>query len=73
MTAAALGESNILDRFNIKGRTVVVTGGGRGLGFNFANGLAQSGANIAAIDILENPHPEFEKLSSYGGKAKYYR
>lgn len=64
--------ANILDKFSMKGKTVVITGGARGLGLNFANGLAQAGANIAAIDIHEKPHDDFAVLTSYGVKAKYY-
>ena len=66
--------SNILERFrSVRGKTIVITGGGRGLGLNFANGLAQAGANIAAIDIAEEPRSDFAHLSSYGGKIEYYR
>jgi hypothetical protein len=49
------------------------TGGARGLGFCFCNSLAKAGANIAAIDILPSPVPEFSKLETYGIKAKFYR
>jgi sorbose reductase len=65
--------SHILDQFLLKGKTIVITGGGRGLGLNFGIGLAQVGANIACIDVHEKPHDDFNTLSSYGGKAAYYR
>jgi sorbose reductase len=39
------------DRFRLGGRTALVTGAGRGLGRAFALALAESGADVAAVDI----------------------
>ncbi|MFF0264191.1 SDR family NAD(P)-dependent oxidoreductase [Kribbella sp. NPDC004536] len=36
----------ILDKFSLAGRTALVTGGYRGLGFAFARGLAEAGADV---------------------------
>jgi hypothetical protein len=66
-------DAGLLAQFSLKGKTIVITGSGRGLGLNFANGLVQAGANIAGIDIQDKPHPDFEKLTRFGGKAKYFR
>ncbi len=65
--------SDVLSRFLVKDKTVVITGGARGLGLNFGIGLAQAGANIAAIDVSDEPEPGFAALSQYGGKYKYYK
>jgi NAD(P)-dependent dehydrogenase (short-subunit alcohol dehydrogenase family) len=64
---------HILEQFSLKGKVVVITGGGRGLGLSFAGALAQVGADIACIDIHEQPHVDFASLASYGGKARYYK
>lgn len=65
-------ENQFLQKFSLKGRTIVITGGGRGLGLTFANGLAQAGANIAIIDIAEQPSDGFSSLA-YGAKYQYYQ
>ena len=37
----------VLDRFNLTGKTALVTGGARGLGKTMATALAEAGADIA--------------------------
>ncbi|HEY0373644.1 MAG TPA: SDR family NAD(P)-dependent oxidoreductase, partial [Amnibacterium sp.] len=39
----------VLDRFDLTGRTAVVTGSTRGLGRAFARALAEAGANIVIV------------------------
>ncbi|AQT69993.1 2-dehydro-3-deoxy-D-gluconate 5-dehydrogenase [Anaerohalosphaera lusitana] len=43
----------ILDKFKLDGKTAIVTGAARGLGQGMALGLAEAGADIAAVDILD--------------------
>lgn len=64
---------SVLAQFSMKDKVVVITGGGRGLGLNFAHALAQCGAHIAGIDLYQNQPDDFSNLASYGGKAKYYQ
>lgn len=40
-----------LDLFRLDGKTALITGAGRGIGKSLAIGLADAGANIAAVDI----------------------
>ena len=41
--------------FSLTGRTVAVTGGGRGLGITLAAAVLESGGHCACIDILPSP------------------
>ncbi|MBI9016180.1 MAG: 2-dehydro-3-deoxy-D-gluconate 5-dehydrogenase KduD [Phycisphaerae bacterium] len=51
---------NILNSFKLDGKVAIVTGAARGLGQGIALGLAQAGADIAAVDILDTA--ETQKL-----------
>jgi NAD(P)-dependent dehydrogenase (short-subunit alcohol dehydrogenase family) len=41
----------ILDKFNLKDRVAIVTGGGGQLGFEFCKTLAEAGASVVAADL----------------------
>ncbi len=57
----------------LKGKTIVVTGGGQGLGRAMAIELASAGANLALIDLNEEPLNEAVQLcKDAGGDAKPY-
>ena len=43
----------ILDKFKLDGKVAIVTGAARGLGQAIATGLAEAGADVAAVDILD--------------------
>jgi len=47
-----------LDKFRLDGKTAVVTGGARGIGYAIASLAATAGADIAIIDILDEVGPQ---------------
>jgi 2-dehydro-3-deoxy-D-gluconate 5-dehydrogenase len=44
---------SILDQFKLNGRVAIVTGAARGLGQGLALAMAEAGADVATVDILE--------------------
>lgn len=59
---------------SLEGRTIVITGGARGLGLAFAFAVAEVGGNVAIIDALDTPHEHFYKLEKdFGVKVKLYK
>lgn len=58
---------------NLENKTIVITGGGQGLGRTMAINFAQSGANIALIDLnVELLKETAALLEKEGVDAKYY-
>ena len=58
---------------NIKGKVIVITGGGQGLGRAMAVELAKDGAKLALIDLHEEQLKQTVRLiEQAGSSAKYY-
>jgi len=58
---------------NLDNKTIVITGGGQGLGRTMAVSFAQSGANIALVDLNEALLEETAALiKEHGVNVKYY-
>ncbi|CDS05715.1 hypothetical protein LRAMOSA08243 [Lichtheimia ramosa] len=43
---------NVQSQLSLRGKVAIVTGGARGLGYEMMRGLAESGADVACIDLL---------------------
>ncbi|KUJ19526.1 short chain dehydrogenase [Mollisia scopiformis] len=64
---------SVLDLFSLKGRTIVITGGARGIGLALAFAVAEVGGNVAIIDVLWEPHAHFQELEKFDVRVKLYK
>jgi NAD(P)-dependent dehydrogenase (short-subunit alcohol dehydrogenase family) len=63
--------ANLLDRFRLDGRVVLVTGASSGLGAHFAALLAQAGASVAlAARRTDKLQPFVDGIARTGGRAR---
>lgn len=60
----------IMDKFALKERVAVVTGGNQGIGFEIAKAMAEAGATVIVGDINEESQ-EIKKLKKSGYKIDY--
>ncbi|KFX95930.1 hypothetical protein O988_05557 [Pseudogymnoascus sp. VKM F-3808] len=76
-TASTPTNPTVLPEFSLSGKTVIVSGAGRGLGLVQAEALLEAGATVYALDRLESPSPEFarvqEKAAALGTRLEYAR
>lgn len=54
-------------------RTIIVTGGGSGIGAATAAHLASQGAQVAIVDVTEAAGNVVEEIRSSGGRAEFFR
>ncbi|KKY30143.1 putative short chain dehydrogenase [Diaporthe ampelina] len=63
--------------FSLSGKTIAITGGGRGVGITLAAAVLEAGGNAACLDILETPAAEewaaIEKTAKTSGLRLSYR
>ncbi|KAL1409627.1 hypothetical protein Q8F55_003623 [Vanrija albida] len=56
---SALGSAPAPSLFSLANRTILVTGGARGLGLEVAHALLQAGADVLALDLLPPVEPDW--------------
>lgn len=59
----------ILEKFKLDGKVAVVTGASRGLGQGMALGLAEAGADIMAVDVLDCSETQ-SQIREFGGNCE---
>ena len=68
-------QHSVHDLLSLKGRTIVITGGARGLGLAFTLAIAEVGGSVAILDVAEAPHEHFYEIQKRHPDVKlsYYR
>ena len=61
----------ILDLFKLDGKTAVVTGAARGIGQAYAIALAEAGADVALVDVIDCAETE-SKIKALGRKTESF-
>lgn len=61
-------ETGRLPEFSLKDRVILVSGAGRGLGLVQSEALLEAGAKVYALDRLEKPDPDFQRVQDRAGE-----
>lgn len=66
-------KNSIEKLFDLTGKVAIVTGGAMGIGKGIANRLAEAGAKIMIVDIVDQKEAEatLSEIKSNGGEARY--
>ena len=64
-------QRSVFDLLSLTKRTVVITGGARGIGLAFAFACAEVGASVAILDLSDEAHPHFEELAKRFPEQKF--
>ena len=68
------GNKDLKEILNLKGKTAIVTGGARGLGFHVVNRLCEAGEEVMIVDIaLEFAEDALEYFSNKGYNVKFIK
>jgi NAD(P)-dependent dehydrogenase (short-subunit alcohol dehydrogenase family) len=75
---ASASSTQIPALFSLTGKTIAITGGGRGLGLTLASAVVEAGGHAACLDILPEPASSDEwdalsKLAKQTGTTVSYR
>ncbi|WVO17637.1 hypothetical protein L204_105334 [Cryptococcus depauperatus] len=67
--ASSLAKLRAPELFNLHDRTIIITGGGRGLGLTIAQAILESGAHVVCLDQLPEPsQPQWDQSLKYAGE-----
>lgn len=66
---------SVQDLLSLKGKTIVISGGGRGIGLALTRACVEAGGDVAVLDALSEPHRDFAFLKKdfRHAKIEYYK
>lgn len=64
---------SISSKFSLKGKSYIVTGGAMGIGFAITKDIADSGGNVAVLDLRSEPLEDVYGLAKQGVKVSYHQ
>jgi hypothetical protein len=66
---------SVQELLSLKGKTTVITGGGRGIGLALTRACVEAGGNVAVLDALPEPHEDFADVKNdfTASKIEYYK
>ena len=62
----------ILDKFNLSGKTALVTGSNQGIGQYYALALAEAGADLIGVSYESSFEETEKKIKDTGRKFNFY-
>lgn len=62
---------SVFDLLSLAKRSIVITGGARGIGLAFAFACAEVGASVAILDLSDQAHPHFDELPNRFPEQKF--
>jgi NAD(P)-dependent dehydrogenase (short-subunit alcohol dehydrogenase family) len=69
-----MSAKSISSKFGLNGKSFVVTGGAMGIGYAITKDIAESGGNVAVLDLRDEPLGDVYGLSKqFGVKAEYFQ
>lgn len=64
----------VRDKFELRGRNYIVTGGAMGIGYACTHDIAEMGGSVAVLDLRPEPkEPVFELAEKFGVKIHYFQ
>ncbi|KAF7197648.1 3-oxoacyl-[acyl-carrier-protein] reductase FabG [Pseudocercospora fuligena] len=69
-----MAAKSITSKFSLEGKSYIVTGGAMGIGYCITKDIAESGANVAVLDLRVEPLEDVYGLAKqFGVKADYFQ
>lgn len=67
-----MAAKSISEKFRLKGKSFIVTGGAMGIGFHITKDIAEMGGNVGVLDLREEPLEDVYGLAkSFGVSVDY--